>query len=431
MPSRARFPRSVAFVTFLASVALWAATSGTALAGGMAIDGSLPRDLAQGSFQMTVTITGVTDEEHTRGAADSTDPTEHLSKRFNVKLKDVDSSKELPVKAEDAATGNLHFYVRQFNPFTETQVETNNWTYVYYLEVVETVGGELKSKVKDGKLTVSAAFYLGDESKTVADKEVFLQQETYVVDDTPAFTEGTPVIGTMKSLIISWETPDSVKVSGGSADTRAATTINVYLVNPEAFPSGTLPAKKFDPEATEGDADASCDFIAPLGEGGECVTCGESVYLDATRIADLDGVEVRTVKVKDGQTTIAGLTNGKRYQVFLQYEPDGLGVTSCLSGVPSPNFSLTELNGEGEARVVDVRCFIATAAYGTPLHGDLDLFRAFRDRTLLKLPGGQKVVDAYYQYGPAAADFVAAHPKLKAGVRAALEKVASVLKPFY
>ena len=42
-------------------------------------------------------------------------------------------------------------------------------------------------------------------------------------------------------------------------------------------------------------------------------------------------------------------------------------------------------------------CLIATAAYGTPLAGQLDGLRAFRDNRLLGNPAGAALTDAYYR----------------------------------
>ncbi|HNY85726.1 MAG TPA: hypothetical protein PKN23_04445 [Candidatus Hydrogenedentes bacterium] len=65
-------------------------------------------------------------------------------------------------------------------------------------------------------------------------------------------------------------------------------------------------------------------------------------------------------------------------------------------------------------------CFIATAAYGTPLAAQVDTLRAVRDVYLLDNPLGTAFVDLYYHLSPAVADRVAAHPALAVCVRLAL-----------
>ena len=77
-------------------------------------------------------------------------------------------------------------------------------------------------------------------------------------------------------------------------------------------------------------------------------------------------------------------------------------------------------------------CFIASAAYGTPLAGDLRTLRAFRDRFLLGHAPGAAFVDTYYRLSPSASDFIANRPFLRALVRAALGPlvlVAETLSP--
>lgn len=68
-------------------------------------------------------------------------------------------------------------------------------------------------------------------------------------------------------------------------------------------------------------------------------------------------------------------------------------------------------------------CFIATAAYGTPLAADIDTLRSFRDTYMLSNPVGTAAVDAYYHVSPAIADAVAKSPALAAVVRIALVPV--------
>jgi alpha-tubulin suppressor-like RCC1 family protein len=68
-------------------------------------------------------------------------------------------------------------------------------------------------------------------------------------------------------------------------------------------------------------------------------------------------------------------------------------------------------------------CFIATAAYGTPMAREIETLRQFRDEYLLTNPLGQTLVDLYHRVSPAIAEFITEHPVLKPVVRAGLVPV--------
>ena len=65
-------------------------------------------------------------------------------------------------------------------------------------------------------------------------------------------------------------------------------------------------------------------------------------------------------------------------------------------------------------------CFIATAAYGTPMAEEIGILRRFRDEYLLTNPLGQALTDFYYRVSPPMAEFITEHPALKPIVRVGL-----------
>ena len=94
---------------------------------------------------------------------------------------------------------------------------------------------------------------------------------------------------------------------------------------------------------------------------------------------------------------------------------------------PLSDTSLNTYIPQLEARgvIVDYRyvsgfCFIATAAYGTPMAQEIQILREFRDEYLLTNPLGQALVDLYYRVSPPMAEFITEHPSLKPIVRAGL-----------
>jgi hypothetical protein len=75
------------------------------------------------------------------------------------------------------------------------------------------------------------------------------------------------------------------------------------------------------------------------------------------------------------------------------------------------------VTGAAAAEEVGKDCFIATAAYGSPLNPHVRLLRTFRDRFLLSNRAGTWFVKNYYRYSPPLAAWLAKHDTAKAGVR--------------
>lgn len=73
-------------------------------------------------------------------------------------------------------------------------------------------------------------------------------------------------------------------------------------------------------------------------------------------------------------------------------------------------------------------CFVATAAYGTPLAAQVGVLRRFRDRHLRTNALGRLFVDAYYAVGPYAADVIAANDGLRGAARGLLTPIVALLE---
>jgi len=58
-------------------------------------------------------------------------------------------------------------------------------------------------------------------------------------------------------------------------------------------------------------------------------------------------------------------------------------------------------------------CFIATAAYGSPIHPYVKILRQFRDQYLLNTVWGREFVSFYYKHSPMIADLISRSPLLR------------------
>ena len=73
-------------------------------------------------------------------------------------------------------------------------------------------------------------------------------------------------------------------------------------------------------------------------------------------------------------------------------------------------------------------CFVATAAYGTPLAEEIGVLRRFRDRHLRSSALGGVVVDLYEAFGPYLADFIREDEERRAAARAVLSPIVDQLR---
>jgi len=79
---------------------------------------------------------------------------------------------------------------------------------------------------------------------------------------------------------------------------------------------------------------------------------------------------------------------------------------------------LNDSDGDGIPDPCDeMKCFIATAAFGTETAGKIDTLRSFRDRYLLTNGPGRSFVEFYYEKSPPMAEIVRSRGWLRAAVR--------------
>jgi hypothetical protein len=73
-------------------------------------------------------------------------------------------------------------------------------------------------------------------------------------------------------------------------------------------------------------------------------------------------------------------------------------------------------------------CFIATAAYGSPLAREVVLLQNFRDRHLSRNPLGEKFIQAYYRFSPGLASQISRSRPLTLATRCLLAPLILLVK---
>jgi len=110
---------------------------------------------------------------------------------------------------------------------------------------------------------------------------------------------------------------------------------------------------------------------------------------------------------------------------FSGWSGDASGTTNPITITMDSDKSITASftavsTGDGDGDGKKGGCFIATAAYDSPLHPHVKILRDFRDKYLMPDKLGRVLVNLYYKYSPFVADLIAKHKILKIAVRFSL-----------
>lgn len=120
-----------------------------------------------------------------------------------------------------------------------------------------------------------------------------------------------------------------------------------------------------------------------------------------------------------GDPYITGLTNYERYCVFagqVNLAQNIFAFTTTSTDAAQMCKETSEVVG----LLDDKHCFISTAAFGSDMANEVQIFRNFRNQFLMHNFWGAEFVKAYYQWGPKAADVISQSDFLRSTTRVAL-----------
>ena len=200
--------------------------------------------------------------------------------------------------------------------------------------------------------------------------------------------------------------------------------LNIKAIKIESDPN-TATEEKF--------SNITCTYDSSSDD--HCIQCPEAGNLPyvLTDSQDADSAFITKVlsnKNEDSSYQLNDLDD-EEYTFVLQYSGGIKRSDKCLKIAPGRTLSLTEANGEDEGNFKDTRCFIATAAYGTPYHHYVQAFRWFRSTYILKSELGKKFVSFYYENSPKYAKMIAKSPALKKVAQAVLVIPALTVSGFW
>ena len=184
--------------------------------------------------------------------------------------------------------------------------------------------------------------------------------------------------------------------------------------------------------------DTKIDYTGPLsGTQNHTVTFQAALSEQDSQVGNLANKSIR-FKLGSMLRTAATNSQGKAsVSVKLSISPgtytlrtEFLGDGYYSGSFTTDSFTVKSESHGGGGGSGSSHCFIATAAFGSPLAKEVEILRKFRDKYLLKSSLGRKFVQDYYRYSPPAAKIISKNLFLKDMVRIALLPIIKSAKEF-
>ena len=369
----------------------------------------LPRTAEFAALPVTVTIDDVLSSDY-----DKRETEEDEWERLYLTLPDSDDD-ELPLH-NNADLQNTEGFNRHFWSKAVKREKHNNssgnltvvWRFVLKARSGHKLSNLLQGTPPALRLALSYHHWEGEQyGEALLDHLHSFPRLDGVPDEAPQQVQLTP---RHHRLHINWNVPEAVDYNNAQGKFTPAGVLAIIAAKSDKAIAMTAAAMVFRTAAEGGDV--------PLDQGQcqllpDCrLDCGnaENVYFDLNKIKNINELQ-KSKLLQGGAGVINGLQPGITYRVVLQYYPNGIKRSACLSAVPVANKTLLELNGADDAKREDGRCFIATAAWGSS-RAVADL-RWWRDNFLLTNDWGRAFTAFYYRYAPPVAALIADYELLR------------------
>lgn len=164
----------------------------------------------------------------------------------------------------------------------------------------------------------------------------------------------------------------------------------------------------------------SVDYSMADGASGNVAVAGEDYAAETATLDFADGETQKQFQV----TLIDDNNSGPSPVYFNVYIVNPTQKSTIDPDADKVTIGVVEDDGVNNGDDCEVfcndLCFVATAAYGSPMDSHVESLRQFRDEVLMRFSAGKAFVAAYYRYSPPVADFIADRESLRALTRAAL-----------
>ncbi len=134
--------------------------------------------------------------------------------------------------------------------------------------------------------------------------------------------------------------------------------------------------------------------------------------------------DYQMIATVDKDVTVYNDTNLSSNETFYYYKVRAYNSQKVYSYYSNEAFVRFQIQSSSGSK----SCFIATAAYGTPYHPDIDVLRNFRDKYLLNFDLGRAFVKLYYKFSPPVAHVISKSLLLRAIVLSLLLPIVYLIK---